>query len=101
MSETARQYEGREPVTRRVHRRQWIADLESSSHACDRGLVLEEAADAVEQTAPGTRVDIVTHQRHGHPSTYLYPRLESLLEGIQLTDDGRCHCGGYVTRVVV
>lgn len=101
MSETAIRYEGREPVTRRVHHRQWVADLESSNHAPDRGVVIEEAADAVEQTTPWTRVDIVTHQRHGHPSTYLYPRLESLFDGIRLADDGRRHCGGYVTEVVV
>lgn len=100
MSGSHRRYEGREPVTRQVHQQQWVADLESSIHALDRELVTEEAVDAVNQTAPGTRVDIITHQKHGHPSTYLYSHLKSLCDGIRLADDGRCHCGGYVTRVV-
>jgi putative CGCGG family rSAM target protein len=101
MSETAMRYEGREPVTRRVHNRPWIADLESSRHAVDRQLVIEEAIDSIEQTSVGTRVDIVTHRRHGHPSTYLYSRLETRFDGLTLIDGDRCHCGGYVTRVVV
>lgn len=101
MSETAIRYEGREPVTRRVHRRQWLAGLESSSHARERELGLEEATDAVEQTDPGTRVDTVTHRQYGHPFRCLYPRIESLFDGTQLSDDGRCRRGGYVTRVMV
>lgn len=100
MAETAVRYGGREPVTRRVHNRPWVADLESSRHALDRQLVVEEAVDAIEQTAPETRVDLVTHERHGHPSTYLYSELETRFDHVTLADDGRCHCGGYVTRVV-
>lgn len=101
MSETVARYEGREPVTRRVHVRPWVADLESPAHAEDRRLVVDEAIDAVEQTAAGTRVDVVTHERHGHPAEYLYPRLDTRFDGLELSDDGRCHCGGYVTGIVV
>lgn len=101
MSETVARYEGREPVTRRVHVRSWVADLESPAHGEDRQLVVDEAVDAVAQTAAGTRVDVVTHKRHGHPEAYLYPRLEERFDGLVLSDDGRCRCGGYVTRIEV
>lgn len=101
MSKTEIRYDGREPVTRRIHNRPWIADLESSRHAFSRQLVIQEAVDAVEQTAPGTHVDIVTHEQHGHPASYLYTHLEARFDHVRLAAEDRCHCGGYVTRVVV
>lgn len=94
-------YGDREPVTRRQHDRPWTADLETPAHADNRDLVLAEAMDAVKQTAPGTHVDIVTHERHGHPSGYLYSALESVISNGTVRDAGRCTCGGYVTRVAI
>lgn len=93
--------ESREPVTRNVHDRPWIADLETDAHAENRQLLVAEALDAVEQTTPGTRLDVVTHERHGHPSGYLYAALESRAPSVDVSDGGRCDCGGYVTRVRV
>lgn len=92
-------FEGREPVMRRGHDRPWIADLEAEKHAENRELLVAEAVGAVEQTGPGTHVDVVTHERHGHPSAYLYDRLVSLPSVEDVSDEGRCGCGGYVTRV--
>lgn len=92
-------YDAREPVTRRVHDRPWVADLGTADHAENRQLLVAEAVDAVEQTIRGIHVDIVTHERHGHPSDYLYANLRSIGASIEITDEGRCDCGGYVTRV--
>jgi putative CGCGG family rSAM target protein len=100
MSEAATRYDGREPVTRRVHEQPWIADLETPAHAADRELVVAEAIDAIEQTATGTRIEILTHQNHGHPSEYLYSRLDRF-EGVEISHAGRCDCDGYATAVVV
>jgi len=94
-------YAAREPVTMRTHDRPWAADLETQVHATDRELVVVEALEAIEQTRPGQFVDLVTHEQHGHPSTYLYDRLVALSVNCELSDQGRCPCGGYVTRVSV
>lgn len=94
-------YADREPVTRWKHDRPWVADLETAEHATDRALTVAEAVDAVEQTYPGQFVDLVTHERHGHPSTYLYEAIRSVDHPVELWDEGRCSCGGYVTRVAV
>jgi putative CGCGG family rSAM target protein len=94
-------YADREPVTRRAHDRPWVADLESEAHVADRQLTVSEAVDAVEQTRTGRYVDLVTHERHSHPSSYLYEALRSVDRRVELSARGRCSCGGYVTRVVV
>ncbi|NHN49164.1 hypothetical protein G9464_16415 [Halostella sp. JP-L12] len=91
-------YADREPVTTRRHDRAWTADLETDEHAADRRLVVAEGIEAVELTSPGRFVDIVTPERHGHPSSYLYPALRSLDADLRLSDEDRCSCGGYVTR---
>lgn len=94
-------YADREPVTRREHEEPWVADLEADAHAADRRLTVAEAVDAVEQTRTGGFVDLVTHEQHGHPSSYLYEAVQSVDRCIELSDEGRCSCGGYVTRVTV
>lgn len=94
--ETVRQ---REPVTRVVHERPWTADLATETHERDRQLVVAEAIDAVAQTDPGIDVDVVTPACHGHPETYLYPRLERAFVDIEVSPLGRCDCASYVTRI--
>lgn len=94
-------YADREPVTRRTHDHPWVADLESDKHAADRQLTVAEAVDAIEQTRPDQSVDLVTHERHGHPMSYLYEAVRSVDRSVALSDEGRCSCGGYVTRVTV
>jgi len=94
-------YADREPVTRRTHDNPWVADLEAEDHATNRQLTIAEAVDAVEQTQPDHFVDLVTHEQHGHPVSYLYKAVRSVERPVVLSDEGRCSCGGYVTRVAV
>jgi len=94
-------YADREPVTMQTHDRPWVADLETDDHASNRSLTVAEAVDAVQQTRVGRFVDLVTHGRHGHPSGYLYEAIRSVDRRIDVDDEGRCSCGGYVTRVTV
>ncbi|MFT4920915.1 MAG: putative CGCGG family rSAM target protein [Haloarculaceae archaeon] len=94
-------YADREPVTRRTHDHSWVADLETEMHASNRQLTVAEAVDAVEQTQSGQFVDLVTHERHGLPASYLYEAVRSVDRPVVLSDEGRCSCGGYVTRVAV
>ncbi|MFB6202000.1 MAG: CGCGG family rSAM-modified RiPP protein [Halorhabdus sp.] len=98
---TSNSYADREPVTRRTHDQPWVADLETDGHAADRRLTVAEAIDAVEQTRAGRYVDLVTHERHGHPASYLYETVRRVDRHVNLSDEGRCSCGGYVTRVSV
>ena len=90
-----------EPVTRRDHDVSWSANLEKPHHADDRDLVVSQAMDAVEATADGTHVNLVTHRDHGHPETYLWEHLEATFEGVDLEYVDQCGCGGHVTRVHV
>jgi len=94
-------YDDREPVTRREHDHPWVADLETEDHASERERTVAEAIEAVEQTQPGQFVDLVTHREHGHPSEYLYETIRSMDRRVTVFDQGRCSCGGYVTRVTV
>jgi putative CGCGG family rSAM target protein len=92
-----------EPVTDRVHDNSWSANLEKPEHGEDRELVLQQAIDAVEHTADGNHVNLVTHANHGHPSEYLFPALEDEFasEGIDWEYIEQCGCGGHVVRVHV
>lgn len=94
-------YDGREPVTTHRHERPWVADLETTDHAHNRQLTVAEAVDAIEQTSPGQFVDLVTHERHGPPASYLYEPIRTVDRHVNITDEGRCSCGGYVTRVTI
>lgn len=78
----------------------WSVNLELEKHGEDQELVEEEAKQAVEQTASGYFVNLVTHENHGHPSEYLYDALEEEFgDSIKLEYVDQCGCGGYVTRV--
>ncbi|WP_436343532.1 CGCGG family putative rSAM-modified RiPP protein [Natronorubrum sp. FCH18a] len=90
-----------EPVTRRDHDVSWSANLEQPYHAADRDLVVEQAVDAVEATASGTHVNLVTHRDHGRPEQYLWDALEEPFDDIGLEYVDQCGCGGHVTRVHV
>ena len=90
-----------EPVTRRDRDVSWSANLEKPYHASDLDLVVEQAKDAIEATAAGTHVNLVTHGDHGHPKTYLRAELEAVFDGIDVEYVDRCGCGGHVTRVHV
>jgi putative CGCGG family rSAM target protein len=85
------------------HESSWSANLETAEYAEDRSLVVADALEAVERTAPGYHVNLVTHGTHGHPERYLYPALERRLGDEDLAWEyvDRCGCGGHVTRVHV
>lgn len=90
--------------TDQIHETSWSANLEGPEHADDRDLVLAEAIDAVDRTARGCHVNLVTHATHGHPSDYLFRVLHERFgpkDGIEIDVEyvDQCGCGGYVTRV--
>lgn len=92
-----------EPVTDHVHENSWSANLEGPEHADDQDRILREAFDAVDHTASGYHINLVTHANQGHPELYLFEALE---EEYGDTDHewefiDQCGCGGYVTRVHV
>jgi putative CGCGG family rSAM target protein len=89
-----------EPITEEVHDNSWSANLEKPYHAEDRSLVLEQASEAIEHTAPGNHVNLVTHGDHGHPETYLYEMLDER-DDLDYEYIEQCGCGGHVTRVHV
>lgn len=89
------------PVTDHVHDNSWSANLEQPEHADDQSLVVEQALSAIEHTAPGNHVNLVTHSAHGHPETYLCDALEDEYEDIDWDYVQRCGCGGHVLRVRV
>ncbi|MFB6308952.1 MAG: CGCGG family rSAM-modified RiPP protein [Haloarculaceae archaeon] len=91
-----------EPVTDRVHENSWSANLEKPVHAEDRELVVEQAIEAIEHTAPGNHVNLVTHAEHGHPETYLYGAIdEAYGERVTYEYVQQCGCGGHVLRAHV
>jgi putative CGCGG family rSAM target protein len=94
--------EGAAPVTDRVHDTSWSANLETPAHAPDRDRVVADALSALEHTASGNHVNLVTHGDHGPPESYLYePLREAYGEAIDLEYVDRCGCGGHVLRVHV
>jgi len=88
------------PVTDEVHDNSWSANLEQPVHGEDRSLVLRGAETAIEHTAPGNHVNLVTHGDHGHPETYLYDALDDRGD-VSYEYVEQCGCGGHVTRVYV
>jgi putative CGCGG family rSAM target protein len=89
-----------EAVTEEVHENSWSANLERDRHT-ERHRVLREAVQAVDHTAPGHHVNLVTHGEHGHPEGYLYEHLGAECPSVEWEFVSRCGCGGYVTRVHV
>ncbi|QAU14234.1 CGCGG family rSAM-modified RiPP protein [Halorubrum sp. BOL3-1] len=93
---------GADPMADHVHENSWSANLEGPEHAADRDFLVRQAIEAVEHTAAGNHVNLVTHGDHGHPGAYLFDALESVLD-----DDldpeyvEQCGCGGHVVRVDV
>jgi len=89
-----------EPITDHVHENSWSANLEQPRHE-ERDRLVADAFAAVEHTAPGYHVNLVTHAAHGHPETYLYDALDERLADASYEYVEQCGCGGHVTRVHV
>lgn len=93
---------GADPVTDHVHENSWSANLEGPEHAEDRDLLVRQAIEAVEHTAAGNHVNLVTHGDHGHPEGYLFEALESAFgDDLDAEYVEQCGCGGHVVRVEV
>ncbi|WP_134671517.1 CGCGG family putative rSAM-modified RiPP protein [Halorussus marinus] len=101
MGTTEHDHDGVEPITQTVHDNSWSANLEHPRHAESRGLLVEQALSAIEHTAPGHHVNLVTHGDHGHPETYLYEALDAAEADLDWEYVEQCGCGGHVTRVHV
>jgi len=90
------------PVTDHVHDNSWSANLETPEHAEDRELLVEQALSAIDHTAAGHHVNLVTHGDQGHPREYLFDVLAERYEDeIEWSYVDRCGCGGHVLRVQV
>jgi putative CGCGG family rSAM target protein len=82
----------------------WSLNLEDPYYEENEAEALDEALKAIQQTAPGYYVNLVTPEKLGEPKDWLIPYLEK-----QITEQGlniermdyvdQCGCGGYVTRV--
>ncbi|WP_267643787.1 CGCGG family putative rSAM-modified RiPP protein [Haloarchaeobius amylolyticus] len=95
-------HDGVDPVTDRMHDSSWSANLEKPVHAEDRDRLVSHAVEAVEHTAAGAHVNLVTHGDHGHPKTYLYEVLaDHFGDEVRFEYVEQCGCGGHVTRVHV
>ncbi|MHB9285849.1 CGCGG family rSAM-modified RiPP protein [Halobacteriales archaeon Cl-PHB] len=90
-----------EPVTDHVHDNSWSANLEKPVHAEDRGTVLDGAVEAIQHTASGNHVNLVTHGKHGDPTDYLVDHLETEFDDLDWEYVDQCGCGGHVLRVHV
>ena len=75
-------------------------DLEHNEYENNIDLIIEDGLKAVEETAAGYYVNLVTSERFGHPDDYLVPLLSEVYgESIQMKFIDQCGCGGYVLRV--
>lgn len=83
------------------HTTSWSANLEQPRHADDRDRLVRDAREAINDTAAGVHVNLVTHGAHGDPREYLWGRLDGIERVESITFVDRCGCGGYVSRVHV
>jgi len=90
-----------EPITDEIHDNSWSANLEKPRYADDVDLAVRDAIDAIDHTAPGNHVNLVTHADLGHPERFLYDTLAETFEDLEWEYVEQCGCGGHVTRVYV
>ncbi|MBS4214485.1 MULTISPECIES: CGCGG family putative rSAM-modified RiPP protein [Neobacillus] len=78
----------------------WSISLEHEDYEHDKELVIVDAIDAVQQTAKGYYVNVVTPAVFGNPDEYLTKELFSKFGAeIDVMFIDQCGCGGYVFRV--
>lgn len=99
MTRTAHDHDDVDPITDHTHETSWSANLEEPQHAEDSELVISQALEAVDHTAAGYHVNLVTHGDHGHPSEYLYAALDDAEVDVDYEYVEQCGCDGHVTRV--
>ncbi|WP_280770354.1 CGCGG family rSAM-modified RiPP protein [Salipaludibacillus daqingensis] len=78
----------------------WSASLEHGEYAEDRDLVIRHAIEAIDETADGCYVNLVTPDVFGNPDDYLSLLIrEKYGDTITTKFIDQCGCGGYVLRV--
>lgn len=78
----------------------WSANLETEEYAADRGLILQDAVEAILETTPGHFVNLAVSEAHGNPDSYLIPYLQDRFgSAVRIQFIDQCGCGGYVYRV--
>lgn len=78
----------------------WSKDLEHDEYEDNVELVIEDGMKAVEQTAAGYYVNLVTSNNFGNPDSFLTPLLKDVFgDKIKTKFIDQCGCGGYVLRV--
>ncbi|WP_248910256.1 CGCGG family putative rSAM-modified RiPP protein [Halocatena marina] len=79
------------------------ANLEKPQYEDNLSLLKRHAIEAVEHTASGHHVNLVTHEAHGHPEGFLYDTLDVRFgdEDVHWGYIEQCGCGGHVVRVHV
>ena len=91
----------RELVT--IKDKDWSINLEDEAFAEHPEELIQEAVHAVQITAAGHYVNLVTHKSAGHPEFGLIDQLrealtESGILNVDLVYIDECGCGGFVTR---
>lgn len=78
----------------------WSCAMESDEYKDNIDLTITDSLTAVENTAQGYYVNLVTHESLGNPGSFLIPTLEENYgENIEIRFIDQCGCGGYVLRV--
>lgn len=83
-----------------MENKDWSASLEHEDYAKDRQLVIRHALEAIEETADGCYVNLVTPNVFGNPEDYLSVLIhEKYGKIVEAKYIDQCGCGGYVLRV--
>lgn len=78
----------------------WSISLEHEEYEHNQHLIIKDAIEAVQQTAKGFYVNVVTPAVFGDPNLYLTTELQNLFgNSIDTKFIDQCGCGGYVLRV--
>lgn len=78
----------------------WSISLENEEYVDDIDALVNEAISAVETTAIGFYVNIVTPGVFGNPEIYLTEVFQRLFsDSITMNYIDQCGCGGHVLRV--
>ncbi len=90
-----------DPITEELHHNSWSANLEKPRYADDVELAIRDGLTAIDHTAPGHHVNLVTHGELGHPEGFLYDAIEREYDDLDWEYVEQCGCGGHVSRVHV
>ncbi|SES00285.1 CGCGG family rSAM-modified RiPP protein [Salipaludibacillus aurantiacus] len=78
----------------------WSASLEHGEYAEDRAFVIRHAIEAIDETAEGFYVNLVTPDVFGNPTDYLLSVIKDKYgDAVEAKYIDQCGCGGYVLRV--